>query len=429
MIKQYFKQALYLLKENKLLSFISIFGTAFAIAMIMVIVITLRATTAPLAPETNRDRMLLVKSVRCINRSNDRWRSHGPLSYTTIKECFKKLTTPEAVSATLSGSDEMLASLPVGDKISCDVAQVDADFWKIFEFSFLSGKPFTEADFSSGLAKAVISDGIARKLFGTSDAVGKTMLLNHAEYVVTGVVKNVSMLTSAAYGQVWIPFTSTETANFTWENNIMGVLRVYILAKSADDFPAIRQECERLRVAYNETLPENTIDYLEQPDTYYVSSLRYSANNLPDTKGAIITLVASILVLLLVPAINLSGLTLSRMRKRLPEIGVRKAFGATKGELMMQVLSENLILTIIGGLVGLVLSYLSMYLLSDMLFSNRNMMNISLNGENTLSASLLFSPQIFLLAFLFCLVLNLLSAGIPAWRSTRTDIVDALNQR
>lgn len=59
MIKLYFKQAFHLLKENKLLSSISIIGTALAIAMIMVIVITLRAIIAPFAPESYRDRMLI----------------------------------------------------------------------------------------------------------------------------------------------------------------------------------------------------------------------------------------------------------------------------------------------------------------------------------------------------------------------------------
>ena len=61
MIKLYFKQAFHLLKENKLLSSISIIGTALAIAMIMVIVITLRATIAPFAPESYRDPMLIFR--------------------------------------------------------------------------------------------------------------------------------------------------------------------------------------------------------------------------------------------------------------------------------------------------------------------------------------------------------------------------------
>ena len=52
-----------------------------------------------------------------------------------------------------------------------------------------------------------------------------------------------------------------------------------------------------------------------------------------------------VIILLLVPAVNLSGMTLSRMRRRMAEIGVRKAFGATGGELMRQVFFENLVLT------------------------------------------------------------------------------------
>ncbi|MEG1563250.1 MAG: ABC transporter permease [Bacteroides sp.] len=428
-IEHYFKQAVFLLQENRLLSFISVAGTAFAIAMIMVVVITLRASVSPLAPENNRDRMLLVKSMRCTSKANENWKSHGPLSYTAGKECFKKLTTAEAVSLTTFSADEMLASLPAGEKMSCDVKQVDADYWRIFRFAFLSGKPFTTADFEAGLPRVVITEKIARKLFGTTDGVGRTMLLNYAEYVVSGVVKNVSKLTSDAYAQAWVPFTSTDMVNNQWNENTMGTLRVYILARSADDFAAIRRESGLLCQRYNATLANYVVDYLEQPDTYFESAKRYSSNNLPDIKGAVITLIAAIAILLLVPAINLSGITLSRMRKRLPEIGVRKAFGATQGELMTQVLSENLLLTLLGGAAGLLLSYASLYLLSDMLFNSGSGGSYGVNGVNTVSTGLLFSPAVFFAAFGFCLLLNMLSAGIPAWRASRTTIVDALNQR
>lgn len=60
-----------------------------------------------------------------------------------------------------------------------------------------------------------------------------------------------------------------------------------------------------------------------------------------------------IVILLLVPAINLSSMTLSRMRKRMSEIGVRKAFGATANVLLRQVFYENLLLTLIAGAVGM----------------------------------------------------------------------------
>ena len=143
--------------------------------------------------------------------------------------------------------------------------------------------------------------------------------------------------------------------------------------------------------------------------------------------GVVLRYVAVMLILLIVPAINLSSMTLSRMRKRTAEIGVRKAFGATGGELMRQVFLENLLLTILAGILGLLLSYGATIALSSFLFGNQA--NAMLAGETTLSASTLLSPWIFLAALAFCLLMNLLSAGIPAWRASRMNIADAINQR
>ena len=59
----------------------------------------------------------------------------------------------------------MLAAKPAGEMESCSVLQTDDAFWKIFEFEFLSGKPYDNADFDAGAAKAVISEDMARRLF------------------------------------------------------------------------------------------------------------------------------------------------------------------------------------------------------------------------------------------------------------------------
>ncbi len=129
MIKLYFKQAFHLLRENKLLSSISIIGTALAIAMIMVIVITLRATIAPFAPETHRDRMLIFRFAGLQNKSNVNWQSNGPIGYNTAKACFKAMTTPEAISITNISQETMLAAKPAGEMESCSVLQTDDVFW------------------------------------------------------------------------------------------------------------------------------------------------------------------------------------------------------------------------------------------------------------------------------------------------------------
>ena len=63
-------------------------------------------------------------------------------------------------------------SLPAGAKLSADMVQTDEDFWQVFRFRFLDGKPFTAADVSSGLPRAVIAASVARRLFGRMAEIG-----------------------------------------------------------------------------------------------------------------------------------------------------------------------------------------------------------------------------------------------------------------
>lgn len=416
MIKQYFIQAINLLKENKLISIIAIVGTALAISMIMVIVLSLRVETANFSPENNRDRTLYVKTMSMYWKGDRNYNSNGSLSEKTAKECFKALTTPEVVSI-IAYRDKMLASSPEGENINIDVLQIDADFWKIYDFSFVSGKPFEESDFQSGLSKAVVSESVARKLFESTDVVGREVNLDYAPYTIAGVVKDVSELATTAYSEVWIPYTSTDIVKYSWNAEIMGPMQAIILARSSSDFPAIRQESEKLRKKYNEQLPDgHEVFYRNQPDTQFVYNNRYAANITPNMRVIVGQLIVIIVMLLLIPAINLSGMTLSRMRKRFPEIGVRKTFGATKSELLWQILTENFLISLIGGVLGLLITFAAAFVLKDMLFDNA-----------TLSISMILDPVIFIMAFLFCLLLNLLSAGIPAWRAARMNIVTALN--
>lgn len=85
MIKQYFKQSLVLLQQNKLLSVIAIIGTALAIAMIMCIVLIYQARTANYEPEINRDRTLSIEMTIAQKIDDKGWNMGNQLSLRTIK--------------------------------------------------------------------------------------------------------------------------------------------------------------------------------------------------------------------------------------------------------------------------------------------------------------------------------------------------------
>lgn len=424
MFAQYFKQALWHLRENPVISWISIVGTALSICMIMVIVITLRVRVADCEPEVNRSRSLYVPNMSYRAKGDTSGSSaNSRMSVQTGRECFKALTTAEAVTL-VSQPGKVRASLPAGVKMTADKIETDEAFWKIFQFRFLDGKPFTGSDVQSGLPRVVIAASVARRLFGRTDVTGQHLELNHVDFRVCGVVADVSMLATDAYAQVWIPYTAGDAEANSWGYNLMGPMRAVILAHSRTDFPAIRQECERLRQKYNDAQDGVEVFYRGQPDTQFTHLYRTWSQE-PDIQGVVLRYVVVILILLIVPAINLSSMTLSRMRKRMAEIGVRKAFGATANELMRQVFLENLLLTCLAGLLGLLLSYAATFVLNGFLFGNST--NAYYSGETTLTAGTLLSPWIFLVAFAFCLLMNLLSAGIPAWRASRMNIVESIN--
>ena len=424
MFRQYIRQAFWHLRENPVISWISILGTALSICMIMVIVITLRVRTADCEPEVNRSRSLYVPNMSYRAKGDMSGSSaNSRMSVQTGRECFKALTTAEAVTL-VSSPSKVKALLPAGAKTTVDMVQTDEDFWQVFQFRFLDGKPFTAADLNSGLPRAVIAASVARRLFGRTDVSGQHIELNYVDFQVCGVVADVSMLATDAYAQVWIPYTAGDAEANSWGYNLMGPMRAVILAHSRTDYPAIRQECERLRQKYNDAQDGVEVFYRGQPDTQFTHLYRTWSQE-PDIQGVVLRYVVVMLILLIVPAINLSSMTLSRMRKRMAEIGVRKAFGATANELMQQVFWENLLLTCVAGLLGLLLSYAATYLLNGFLFGNST--NAYLSGETSLTAGALLSPWIFMAAFIFCLLMNLLSAGIPAWRASRMNIVEAIN--
>ena len=91
---------------------------------------------------------------------------------------------------------------------------------------------------------------------------------------------------------------------------------------------------------------------------------------------------------------------------------------------MWQVLSENFVLTLCGGLLGLLLSYISVLGLREWILNTDY--SGYYNVKTAVSADMVMSLDIFLYALLFCLLLNLLSAGIPAWRVSRANIIEAL---
>lgn len=400
-----------------MVSLISVLGTALSIAMILVIVLVFQINNSGYAPESLRSRMLYVDG---INAKAENSQNNSSISAEVIKACFYSLKTPMAVTAMYKGWETRPVSLPSKRLFrEYAISYTDHAFWEIFDFTFLYGKPFTQADFESAIPRVVITSEVAARLLGKVDAVGQTVIIDDSPYTVAGVVKPVSKAARTAYAEIWAPYSTNAVvmSRFPYCGGC-GYLQAVMLAHSSGDFEQINDELNRQLEQYNAgqsgvvyRFPSGALTHLET----VTGSNSWHKKPVSDyflQTGLLL------LFLLLVPALNLTGVIQSSVRKRRGEIGIRKSFGATSGILVRQILYENLLTTLIGGICGLVLALALLPVCKSFMLYDSTMQ---------ITFDMLFKPGLFAAATVFVLVLNLLSAGIPAVLISRQNIVDAIN--
>ncbi len=421
MLSQYFKSVWQQLRRQPVISVVTVAGTALAIFLIMLVVMIEQVRTAPFAPESNRDRFLHTYCL-LYSEDNEKTNSISPMSKNVFDGLYGNLKTPEAVTSYIFITSAQLVSVHGKPSFSVDVRGTDADYWRVFDFTFVDGRPFDESEFKAEQKVAVITESMARRLFGTTKCAGREFLMAYSPFKVCGVVKDVSTPAYYAYAEMWMP----HTLNHDYEE-FSGSLSVTILAKDKDDFPAIRNEVKNRLASYNSKIKDTGVkikDFDQPYEQRKASKVSLSRNYVPDMEKADRTKFIVFLILLIVPAINLGSMTQSRYRQRISEIGIRRAFGCTRMQLMSQLIGESLIITLAAGIVGLILCVLFSYAVSDLLFIH-TLPSVTLNMPEV-NIMMLLHPSTFLWTLFFCFVLNLLSAGIPAWRASRMNIVNAL---
>ena len=422
---RYFRQALAMMREERLFSGIYIVGTALAIAFTMVIAVVYYAKLADIAPEVNRSRTVYVKGMakRAVNDTL-RWE---PTSYTAtqVKEWLYTLKSAEVDSATVNASrytsDRQYLKCDNHKLVPVVTRMVDANFFKVYQFRFVYGRPFTQEEclnenyyIENAAVPAVISRDIAEQAFGKDvDPVGKT--LNYGFLIrIVGVIEPTSSIMEESFGQLFLALDQEAE-------------RVIVVLKEGCTVKDLEKELAE--IARKRSVSDKEYDYSIISTLLPHAQMKMSEDGVALPWSSVFkSLFPKVFVLLLVPALNLSGLVAARMRRRVAEMGVRKAFGAKRRTLLTQVIAENLVLTLCGGFVGLVITWLLLYVFRSWLFFAVGNTAFTL-PEPTVDGEMLFSPLIFVIGLAVCIVLNLMAALIPAWLSLRNPIVESMNEK
>ena len=408
MITNYIKLALKVLSRRKFFTFISLFGISLTLVVLMVATAMLDNLFAPRAPETRFDRVLMVRVLEEAGPVHDRMSTPG---YWFVDNYVRGLPGAEAVSVFSVASPAALYH--GGEKIETHMMRTDGAYWQILDFPFLEGGPFTQADDDHGNFVAVINADLRQRLFGGAPAVGKSIQFEGRRYTVVGVVPNVPMTRTVAFSEIWAPHNTAKNGDYKRQR--FGGYGAIVLARDRSDFPSLRRAFAERLDGYHFEDPKKYNKVVVGLDTPFEAATRLVFGNKLETHRVAMLraiLVFAALLFITLPTMNLVSINLSRIMERASEIGVRKAFGASSRALVGQFVVENIVLTVIGGAIGFLLTGVALALL---------------NRANPVPyMTFEVNARVFAYGMLIAAAFGVISGVWPAWRMSRMHPVNAL---
>jgi putative ABC transport system permease protein len=396
------------LGRRKFFTFVSLFGIGFTLTALMIVVALADHQLGASYPETELERMLALERMSMLG-DRSRWTA-GP-GYRFIDRYARDLPGVERMSVYTAPTEAI--SFKEGRKLAFQMRFADAEYWRIMQFTFLEGSPYTTHDDLEANRVAVISETAQRRLFGEDSAFGQSIELDAVEYRVVGVVRDVPWYRSTSAADIWLPLRVQTAAG--WADRLIGGCQaVYLLEPGADRSQVQAAFRERLtRVEFDDPERFHTMAGLPMTKLELLSNgmLGLDAGETAPRRLIMFGILIS-LAFMALPAINLVNINLSRIYERSAEIGVRKAFGAASRDLVMQFVVENVFLCLIGGIVGLAGAFAVLKFAT--LFPQVPFLTFQLN------------LRIFFAALALAGIFGLLSGVWPAWKMSRQHPVNAL---
>jgi len=403
MLAHTLKTALKVFLRRKFFTGVNLFGTALTLLVLVVATALLEHTIGPHAPELNGDRSLGVFNAKL---RGDHYATNGPPGWKLLDLTVHGLPGAERVS--IHSGFAPVATYQTGRKVDFYLKRTDAEFFRVFALRFLEGGPFGEEEVKTAARVAVLNASTKSKLFGADPAVGRTVETDGQRFRVVGVVEDVPSLRLTVFSDVWVPVTTARGDGYKQE--LIGSFLATIVGRTRADLPGIREEFRRRVAAVPLPKPGERLECAAE--TYVEAVAREFGFDENGTLAMTAIALALALLFMALPAINLVNLNVSRMLERASEIGVRKSFGATSRRLVGQFVLENVLLSLTGGMLGLLASLAVLAVINANDFIPYAKVGLNL--------------PVFAAGLGFALVFGVLSGAYPAFHMSRLHPVTAL---
>jgi len=411
MLRNYLLTAWKVFMRRKLFTLINLLCIVLTLVVLMVVASLLETAFRPSGVEGKSERFLQIYLMRMESPKRDSI-STSPLGFKLIDKYLKPMPGVERVAMVTMPKG---VSVYQGDTVSeLQMRRADADYWKVLDFRLLAGRLPTGADDAAGRHVAVLNASSAARLFpGTAQvAVGQRIDVGGQGFEIIGVVADAMHLN--AYADIWAPVSTFPSSDY--RNQLTGPFTALILARDAADLPRIQRQIAQIArsVVHDDPAQWKTFYFWADTKLDLFSRILVGSSDEADSgAGKVLAGIAvAALVFMLLPALNLVNLNTGRILERRAEIGVRKAFGATSRHLAVQLIVENVLLCLCGGLLALGATALALDWLenADLIPYLEVDINLAVFGWGMLIAT----------------VFGLVSGVLPAWKMSRLDPVHAL---
>ena len=392
------KLAVQAIRRNALRSFLTLLGIVIGVAAVIAMVTIGNGTTAKVAAEMAKlgTNVLFVRPGQFgPGRSSS---TAKPFNIRDIAELREQLHGVRAVAPMAQGTVTVVYG---SENRSVGAIGTDNSYLIAQDWDLASGRPFIDSEIRSGRAACIIGDTVRDKLFGSTPAVGNRIRVNKVSCEVIAVLrpKGESGFGTDRDDIVVMPLRM-------FHRRIVGntdINSLNVSGMDGVDTAKVQADIERL-------LRERRGITAGEEDDFRVADMKQIAETQTATTGILTILLGAVAgVSLLVGGIGIMNIMLVSVTERTREIGIRLAIGAQESQVLTQFLVEAVVLSLFGGVVGVMLGLL-----------------LAASASTGMDIPFVLNPSIVLIAFGFSALIGIVFGYFPARRAAQLDPIEAL---
>ena len=392
LIKQSFKMSVRNIMSNKMRSFLTMLGIIIGVAAVIALVTTISGVS-----DYMMDEFSSMGAGSVTISANGTALKQG-LTEHDLDE-IESIENVKAVSPSISVMSKVEKNGHISDEVS--ITGKNHSYFIKNDEMVLYGRALLESDMSGQVYVCIIDQTCAKTFFPGESPLGKSINIGGMKYTVVGLCEDTDSILAAMMGgngdgSIYIPYKNAMTMN---GKNSITSLEVYVKDTSKTD-----DVIDRL-----EQILDNAFNH---EDTAYsvfnMDSLLTMMNTMNDMMSGLLAGIASIA--LVVGGIGIMNMMLVSVTERTKEIGLRKALGAQPGIIQLQVLLESIILSLLGGIIGILVGEIISFILM----------------VNLMSLEFVVDLGAVSLGFFFSLAVGVIFGWAPARRASRLNPIDAL---